>query len=175
MESVVLREDCKAFAETTKRVERAMLKAKCIESQQEPVEAIVDVLEESLTLIKQLVSRGKVACVIRACKDAKKLAEYKEELVDAVNLLQLECTLELNAMKHIELNQAKELESKIAELGGIDECAACKEKTAALAQFMSKTDAVMMAKVDCLAKQTRTSMNEVSDNINRSQWNIQEH
>ena len=78
MEAVVLREDCRAFAETTKRVERAMLKARSMENQREPVETIVNVLEESLALVKHLASRGVVASVVRACKDAKKLAEFKE-------------------------------------------------------------------------------------------------
>lgn len=57
MEAVVLREDARAFAEVTRRVEKVMLKANHIECQREPVEKIIEVLKESLTLVKRLASR----------------------------------------------------------------------------------------------------------------------
>lgn len=68
-------------------------------------------------------------------------------IADAVALLQLECTLELNAMKQIELEQARELEAKVDAMGGLEECAASKEKTAALSALMKKSDALVLAKV----------------------------
>ena len=71
-------------------------------------------------------------------------------------------------MKMIEFTQLKELETMIDELGGIDECANCKEKTAILSQLMKKSDALMIAKVDALADQTRNSANEVSSSINKA-------
>lgn len=42
MEAVVLREDAMAFAEVSRRVERAMLKAHHLECQREPVEKVID-------------------------------------------------------------------------------------------------------------------------------------
>lgn len=77
----MLRQDARAYAETARCVERSMLKAKDMEKQRETVEMITGVLEESLTLIKHLASRGMVASIVRACKDAKKLMEYKDDLV----------------------------------------------------------------------------------------------
>ena len=71
-------------------------------------------------------------------------------------------------MKMIEFTQLKELDTMIDELGGIDECANCKEKTAILSQLMKKSDALMIAKVDALADQTRNSSNEVSSSINKA-------
>ena len=101
---------------------------------------------------------------MQRCKEARRV---QGELVDAVGLMQLECTLELNAMKQISMNQVKELETKIETLGGIDECAACREKTAVLLEFMSKVDSLIVAKIDNLTDQTRTSMNEVSNSVDR--------
>ncbi|KAL7527078.1 hypothetical protein ACHAWF_002030 [Thalassiosira exigua] len=160
MEAVVLMEDARAYAETARRVEKEMLKARAMESQREAVEAIVAVLEESLNLIKSLASRGIMASVVWACKDAKRLTKYKEDLTEAVALMQLDSQLELMELKRIELKQAKDLEGKVEEMGGLDECAASPEKTATLSEFMEKSDALVLAKVDHLAAKKHECISE---------------
>ena len=147
--------DVAEFGAVIERVERVLCKASDIQGRRSVVEEIESVLEEALRCITKFKEKSFIRKIAVVGRTAEKLERLKRELSTLLNQLQLECTLDLDAIRRVKMEQCEQFKTKVEELGGAEAVINDESKIENVKNMMEYTERLTFAKLESIKNDTK--------------------
>lgn len=147
--------DVAEFGVVIERVERVLCKASDIQGRRSVVEEIESVLEEALRCITKFKEKSFIRKIAVVGRTAEKLERLKRELSTLLNQLQLECTLDLDAIRRVKMEQCEQFKTRVEELGGAEAVINNESKIENVKNMMEYAERLTFAKLESIKSDTK--------------------
>jgi hypothetical protein len=163
-----LKGDAIAFARTVKNVEGILLQAGqegTLAAARDACAALQECLEEGLAYCHRLQTQYFITTMLLSGRDAAKFRELSEQMRGLCQVVCTAASVSTAAMVLEDFQQGKQLQGKIAQLGGPDAVAKDPALRDQVSSFMKESDQLMLGAVEGVKLQVQQSQKELEGKL----------